>query len=190
MTKPTAFPDPHPEAPTPMQAAGLGAHPTPAELDAFYGAPPPPGRSRESRIVLDAEGRFSQDGQPFDHQKLAGAFHRWIGRHPHDGRYILTNGLDWSYFTVTDAPFFVRELNERDGAIELTLSDDSTERLEPSRCRIGGDGALYTQVKRGARGGPFEAKFTRHAQNALAPYLAEIEGAPALRLAGTLQKIG
>lgn len=190
MTKPpTAFPE-HllaaDTAPTPVQAAGLGPHPTPAELEAFYRAPPPPGRSRESRIVLDAEGRFSQDGEPFDHHKLAAAFHKWIARHPDEGRYILTNGLDWSYFTVEDAPYFVRQLAEREGEITLILSDDTEEALVPAHLRIGREGALYTQVKKGA----FEAKFTRHAQTALAPYLVELEGQPALRLAGTLQRIG
>jgi hypothetical protein len=173
-------------APTPVQAIGLGPNPTPEELEAFYRAPPPPGRSRESRIVLDAEGRFSQDGAPFDHHKLAAAFHKWIARHPDDGRYILTNGLDWSYFTVEDAPYFVRQLTEREGEITLMLSDGSEEVLHPAKTRVGKDGALYTQVKAGA----FEAKFSRHAQTALAPYLVELEGQPALRLAGTLQRIG
>lgn len=192
MTKPTAaFPehllatDP---APTPVQSMGLGPNPSPAELDAFYRAPPPPGRSRESRIVLDAEGRFSQDGEPFDHHKLAAAFHRWIARHPDDGRFILTNGLDWSYFTVEDAPYVVRHLTEHAGELLLTLSDGTEEVLIPAKSRIGKDGALYTSVKQGA----FEAKFTRHAQSALAPYLVELEGQPALRLPGdaTLQRIG
>lgn len=157
-----------------------------AELDseelAFFRAPPPPGRSRESRIVLDAEGRFTQDGAPFAHAKLAQAFHRWIGRHPEDGRYILMNGLDWSYFTVLDAPFFVRAVHERDGALWLTLSDDSEEPLDPARVRVAESGALYTQVKAGTRGGPYEAKLTRHAQAALAPWLDERDGVPILRI--------
>ena len=74
--------------------------------------------------------------------------------------------------------------------ITLTLSDESVETLDPGRCRIGDNGAVYMQVKDGARGGPFEAKFSRHAQTALAPHLGEIEGKPAVRVGGTLQKIG
>ena len=194
MTKPTAaFPEPFLAAgadPTPIQAMGLGPSPTKEELEAFFRAPPPLGRSRESRIVLDAEGRFSQDGEPFDHAKLAQAFHRWIGRHPDDGRYILSNGLDWSYFVVEDAPFFVRQLAETDGALVLTLSDGSEEPLEPSRCRIADSGALYTQVKHSVRGGPYEAKFTRHAQTALAPYLEDGETEPRLRIGEKSHAIG
>lgn len=185
MTKPTsAFPTPllPPDtAPTPSQGSGLRPNPTAEELTAFFRAPPPLGRSRESRIVLDGEGRFSQDGSPFEHAKLAQAFHTWIGRHPDDGRYILSNGLDWSYFTVEDAPFFVRSLVEKEHALWLVLSDGSEERLEPARCRVGESGALYTTVKDSVRGGPFDAKFTRHAQTALAPYLEDRDGVVHLR---------
>ena len=31
---------------------------------------------------------------------LARALASWIARHPDDGRFILTNGYDWTYFTV------------------------------------------------------------------------------------------
>lgn len=195
MTKPTAaFPEPYVSqsgsAPTPVQAAGLGKNPTQAELEAFFRAPPPPGRSRESRIVLDGEGYFSQDGEPFEHQKLAEAFHRWISRHPDDGRYILTNGLDWSYFTVQDAPYFVRSVRAEEGGVTMLLSDGSETPLEPAHLRIAESGALYSKVKEGVRGGPYEAKFTRHAQTALAPFLEEHDGKPALRLAGALHPLG
>src|SRR6185436_15407504 len=46
----------------------------------FFRLPPPPGRSRESRIVLDAEGRFSNAGIPIDHEGMAVAFASWIRR--------------------------------------------------------------------------------------------------------------
>lgn len=198
MTKPTAaFPEPisASSGATPPDtgvapAEGLGPNPSAAELAAFFRAPAPPGRSRESRIVLDAEGRFSQDGAPFEHAKLAQAFHRWIGRHPDDGRYILSNGLDWSYFTVEDAPFFVRQLVEKEGALLVILSDDSQEPLDPAHCRIGSSGAVYMQVKHGERGGPFEAKFTRHAQTALAPHLEESAEGVGLRVGGGFHRIG
>jgi len=177
-------------APTPVQAAGLGPNPTPEEMAAFFRAPAPPGRSRESRIVLDAEGRFSQDGAPFDHLKLASSFHRWIARHPDDGRYILSNGLDWSYFTVVDAPFMVRQLEPTESGLQVILSDDSKEPLDPAGLRIAESGALYLQVKRDVRGGPFEAKFSRHAQTALAPWLEERDGAPMLRLGERVHPLG
>ena len=39
-----------------------------------------------------------------EHPGLAAAMHTWVTRHPDDGRYILSNGYDWTYFTVDDAP--------------------------------------------------------------------------------------
>ena len=41
---------------------------------------------------------------------MATAFASWITTHPDDGRFILTNGYDWTYFTVKDAPFFVKRV--------------------------------------------------------------------------------
>ena len=69
--------------------------------------PAPEGRSRESTIRLDADGRFFHEGERVEHPGLEAAMHTWIARHPDDGRYILTNGYDWTYFTVDDVPFFV-----------------------------------------------------------------------------------
>lgn len=159
----------------------------PGDHPDFFRFPPPPGRSRESTIRLDAEGRFWHDGAPVTHPGMARAFASWIARHPDDGRYILTNGFDWTYFTVDDVPFFVRSLRiEGDRAI-LTLSDGSEEPLDPSTLEVGPRDALYLEVK----GGSFEARFTPSAQTALGPLLVEGEdGEPELRLGGRSYRIG
>ena len=68
----------------------------PGDHPEFFRFPAPEGRSRESTIRLDAEGRFHHEGNVVEHPKLAEAFHTWIARHPDDGRYILTNGYDWT----------------------------------------------------------------------------------------------
>src|SRR5262249_34959374 len=65
------------------------------------------------------------------------------------------------------------------------LSDGSEEAWAPEATDVDATGALYTRVKSGARGGPFRAKFTRHAQASLAPVLVE-DGGPT----GTGVKIG
>jgi hypothetical protein len=148
----------------------------PSDHPDFFRFPAPEGRSRESTLRLDARGRFWHDGAPVDHPRLAGALHAWMSRHPDDGRYILTNGYDWTYVTVDDAPFFVRAIRLDAGRIVLDLSDGSSEPWEPETSRVGPDGALYARVKSGARGGPYEAKFTPHAQASLAPWLVEAGG--------------
>jgi len=57
--------------------------------------------------------------------------------------------------------------------VTLVLSDGSSEPLDPAKVTESPDGALYTWVKADAKGGPFEAKFTRHAQTSLARFLRE-----------------
>jgi hypothetical protein len=145
----------------------------PGDHPEFFRFPAPEGRSRESTIRLDAEGRFWHDGRPVDHGGLAAALHAWIGRHPDDDRLILNNGYDWTYFTADDAPYFVRGLRLEPERVVLRLSDGTEEAWVPESSRIGANDALYALVKRQARGGPFEAKFTRHAQAALAPILVD-----------------
>ena len=158
----------------PSSAMKPGDHPE------FFRFPAPEGRSRESTLRLDGEGRFFHDDAVVEHPKLAAALHTWIARHPDDGRYILTNGYDWTYFTVEDVPFFVRSIKaEGDDAI-LVLSDGTEEPLDPSTLLMGPRGDLYLQVKREAqdkgRGGPFDAKMTRFAQTQLGPFLSEDGG--------------
>ncbi|MGA7120120.1 MAG: hypothetical protein WBY94_08485 [Polyangiaceae bacterium] len=161
----------------------------PGDHPDFYRLPAPEGRTRESTIRLDARGRFWHDGRQVEHAGLAAALHSWIGRHPDDGRYILTNGYDWTYFTVDDAPYTVRAIRIESERIELVLSDGTEESLDPEGSRIGADDALYAVVKRGAPSGPYDAKFTPTAQAALAPVLVEGDP-PLLRIRGGMHAVG
>jgi len=154
----------------------------PADHPEFFRFPAPEGRSRESSIVLDAEGRFQHDGALVDHPGMAQAFASWIDLHPDDGRFILNNGYDWTYFSVSDVPFFVLGLHERAGELVLALSDGSQSPLDPGSLTLGAQGALYTTVKNGR----FRARFSQAAQIALGPWLREAEnGAVFLEIAGT-----
>src|SRR5450432_689314 len=143
----------------------------PADHPEFFRFPAPEGRSRESSIVLDAEGRFRHDGVLVEHPGMASAFASWIGLHPDDGRFILSNGYDWTYFRVEDVPFFVLGLREEGGQLLLGLSDGSESPLDPQSLVLGAQGALYTTVK----GGKFRARFQQAAQTALAPWLSNDE---------------
>jgi hypothetical protein len=143
----------------------------PGDHPEFFRFPAPEGRSRESTIALDADGHFFHDGAPVDHDKLAHAMHSWISRHPDDGRFILTNGYDWTYFTVEDAPFVVRSIRVTDDAVMLLLSDGSEEAWVSETTRISESNAIYTEVKRDKKPGTYEAKFSRHAQLSLAPHM-------------------
>jgi len=162
----------------------------PGDHPDFFRLPAPEGRSRESSIRLDAHGRFWHAERPVEHGGLAAALHTWIRRHPDDGRYILSNGYDWTYFTVDDAPYFVRRLRIEPERLLLELSDASEEALQPETARIGEGGALYATVKRDAPGGPYEAKFTRHAQASLAPVLVEVDGRAGVRVGAKAIAVG
>jgi len=167
-------------------------HMKPGDHPEFFRFPAPEGRSRESTLRLDSTGRFWHEGARVEHAGLATALHSWISRHPDDGRYILTNGYDWTYFTVDDAPYFVRSIRIEPGGIVLVLSDGSEEAWSPETTRVGADCALYASVKRGARGGPYDAKFTPHAQASLEPVLVEGDGAgkPAVRVGDRVVVVG
>lgn len=163
----------------------------PGDHPDFFRRPAPEGRSRESSIRLDADGRFWHEGELVEHHGLAAGMHAWITRHPDDGRYVLENGWDWTYFTVEDAPFVVRTIREADGGFVLALSDGSEVPWDPRRTRVGAGDALYAEVKAGAPRGPFEAKFSRAAQAALARWIEPTaDGGPGIRLAGEVVPIG
>lgn len=155
----------------------------PGDHPEFFRLAPPPGASRESTIRLDREGRFfHRDGDDdglVENPKLAHALHTWIARHPDDGRFILTNGYDWTYFAVEDAPFHVDSVKITDGALVLGLRNGASAPFE-GELREGPDGALYATVQRDD--GAFEARFSRTAQAELAPILDEREGRVGLAL--------
>lgn len=153
----------------------------PGDHPEFFRLPPPPGRSRESTIRLDADGHFWHDGERVEHAGMARAFAGWITLHPDDGRFILSNGYDWSYFTVEATPMFVEGVRVDDGRPILRLFDGSEEPLSPGELWVGERDALYTRVK----GGRLVARFQPRAQVELAPLLALGEdGAVALRISG------
>ncbi len=140
----------------------------PGDHPEFFRFPAPEGRSRESTIRLDSEGHFWHEGARVEHPKLEAAMHTWISRHPDDGRYILTNGYDWTYFTVEDVPYFVSALEIDAEHVVLLLSDGTKEPWWPDRSWIDPNDAIRTHVK-----DSFEARFTRHAQTSLASVLEE-----------------
>ena len=110
---------------------------------------------------------------------MARAFAQWIRRHPDDGRTILSNDFDWTYFTVEDVPFFVTQCVVEGRHAKITLSDGSEEWLRDQGLRVGARDAVYCRVKEGL----FEARFMPQAQTQLAPLLEETsEGDVVIRL--------
>jgi hypothetical protein len=127
------------------------------------------GRSRETSIVRDAEGRWFHEGQPLDHEKLSRAFDRWVAR-AEDGRFCLKNDINWAYITLEGAPFFVRKVRIADGRALLSLSNDEEVALDAHTLREGPDGALYCDAYPG-----MAARFDKHAAVQLGELVDEDE---------------
>jgi uncharacterized protein len=102
----------------------------------------PFGLSRETTIRRTADGKWSHDGDPIDNDKLARAFDRWIER-AEDGRWCLKNDINWAYFTLEGAPYFVRSVQLQGEDATLRLSNDRTVELGFRTLREGPDDALY-----------------------------------------------
>lgn len=139
----------------------------PGDHPDFFRLPPPPGRSRESGIRLDGGGHFWHQGELVSHPGMARAFASWITRHPDDGRYVLSNGYDWSYFEVEDVPLFVEGVRIQKDGVVLRLFDGSEEPLDFTELWTGARDALYTRV----RTRDMLARFQPSAQLSLMPLL-------------------
>jgi hypothetical protein len=121
------------------------------------------GRTRETTIRRDAHGRWFFEGQPLEHPNLTRSFDGWIER-AEDGRYCLRNDINWAYITLSGPPFFVESLQLDDTGVQLRLSGGREEALDPDTLRQDEHGVLYCDVREGT----MAARFTRHAQAALA----------------------
>lgn len=151
----------------------------PGDHPDFFRFPPPEGRSRESRIVLSRDGRFFHDGAPVEHPGMHRAFASWLRRHPDDGRYVLSNGYDWSYLTVEGAARFVRSVRDVAGRPIAELLDGRELPLDPAALSVDTEGALWLRLEDEER-----ARFTPAAQLEVAPWLREREGQIGLEVEG------
>jgi hypothetical protein len=146
----------------------------------------PFGLSRETSIVRTADGRWFHEGEAIDNPKLAQAFDRWIER-AEDGRWCLKNDINWAYFKLEGAPYFVRSVRIEPASpgtppaephARLLLSNDTWVQLDPRSLREGPDSALYCDV-----GPDMAARFDSHAAVQLGELLEEDEQGPYFRVA-------
>jgi hypothetical protein len=156
----------------------------PGEHPDFFRLPPPEGRSRESAIVLSRAGRFFDHGAPVEHPGMHRAFAGWLSRHPDDGRYILSNGYDWTYLTVEGPAYFVRAVRAVATGLEVELLDGTALPLEPSALTCDAEGRLWLGLPDGRA-----ACFTAAAQLALEPFLVERNDGFGIELGGQFWRL-
>lgn len=145
----------------------------------------PFGLSRETTIERTADGRWFHDGEAMENPKLARAFDRWVTR-AEDGRWCLKNEINWAYFKLEGAPYFVRGVRIEPAAsgapggaerAQLWLSTDVWVDLDPHSLREGPDNALYCDVPPGEA-----ARFESHAAVQLGELLDEDADGPYFRV--------
>jgi hypothetical protein len=156
----------------------------PSEHPEYFRLPPPPGRSRESTIVLTRDGRFLHEGQPVEHPGMRRAFASWLKRHPDNGRYILDNGYDWTYLLVEGDAEFVQSVRAVDEMPCAVLLDGNEVPLTAAALHCDPEGVLRLELSGGEH-----ARFTPAAQLELSPWLVEEGGAPGLQIGGRFAPI-
>lgn len=129
---------------------------------------PAEGRSRETAIRRDAQGRWWNGEVEITHPALTRAFDAWIDR-AEDERYCLRNEVNWAYVTIEGAPIVARGASVRTTPPEiwLALSDGREERLDLETLREDRDGTWYCDV----RGGTIPCRLDGRAVAALADCL-------------------
>lgn len=136
------------------------------------------GRTRETAIRREANGKWWNGDDPIEHPNLVRSFEGWITR-AEDGRYCLSNDINWAYFTLEGPPYFVRSVRLHSGHVALMLSGDIEETLDPASLRQGEDGSLWCDVRDG-----LPARFDNHAASQLAPVIGEDADGMFVRLGG------
>ncbi|MDD5170226.1 MAG: DUF1285 domain-containing protein [Syntrophales bacterium] len=126
-------------------------------------------------IKIDKEGIWYFRGEEMFRREIVNFFYQNI-KLDAAGRYLIMlpgeNG-DRCYIDVEDTAFVVKRVefglcNDNSlAAIEIGLSDDTIELLDPKTLRIGQDNVVYCTV----RNGMFKARFSRAAYYQLAEHI-------------------
>lgn len=141
------------------------------------------GRSRETAIRRDAQGRWWNGPDRVTHPLVVKSFDGWIEK-AGDGRYCLKNDINWAYVAIEGPPYFVRSVELARPSIDaavLVLSGELRAPLDPATLVENDDGSLSCAVR-----GGLEARFSSHAMMQLEPLVAETPQGLALRGDGRL----
>lgn len=126
------------------------------------------GRTRETEIRRDARGRWFNGADRIEHPKLTRSFDGWIDR-ADDGRFCLSNSINWAYIEIEGPPYFVRDVEPSGDGFVLRLSGELRESLDPESLRQGPQGALWCTVKNGR----CPARFDNHAVSKMSDWVRE-----------------
>lgn len=140
---------------------------------------------RLERIVLDADGNWQHEGEPFENPALIALFNRSLQRTA-GGTWVLHIPPFTYPIELADTPYYVRSARYADGQLLLHLGEEQEEPLDPSTLRYVEGRGLYCRVK-GTAGGA--ARLLRPAYFALASQITETAEGFYLDLAGQRSRI-
>lgn len=126
------------------------------------------GRTRETDIRRDGGGRWFNGEDPITHPQLTRSFDGWIDR-ADDGRFCLRNAINWAYVEIEGPAYFVKDVVPSPGGVELLLSGDLREPLDPGSLRQSPEGVLWCTVREGR----CPARFESHAMAKMSDWIRE-----------------
>ncbi len=134
-------------------------------------------------IQVDENGKLFHDGAPMIHPGILELIYESV--YFEDGIYFLKVGKQSCQLEVADTFHVVTRAEFADSGVELTISDGSTESLDPRSLWIGNGEVLYCMIK----DGKFPARFLRQAYYQITERLVEHDGGFALDIGGQIHPL-
>ena len=122
-------------------------------------------------IRLNERGRWTHEGLQFENPRITRLFSRSVAR-TEGGTWVLEIGRFTYPIVVEDTGFFVDRVQWDHSPPVISLSDETTERLDLQSLDYQPGGRLYCTVK----DGKFQARFKRDAYHSIMEHLTEEEG--------------
>jgi uncharacterized protein len=124
---------------------------------------------------IDREGTWYYRGMEISRRDIVTLFYRHLRMDP-SGRYFIELGRQRCRVEAEDTAYVVRAVyrdkGEAEDRINLLLSDDSVEELNPETLRIGNNNVPYCRVKNG----DFDARFLTSSYYQLAEHIGHDAG--------------
>lgn len=123
-------------------------------------------------IRIDKEGVWYYKGNEIFRDEIVRFFYQNLKK-DETGRYLIELDDDCCYLEVEDTPFVVRAIykltaeSDNEECINLLLSDQSIEKLNPDSLWAAKDNVLYCSVKKNA----FVARFSRASYYQIAEFI-------------------
>ena len=113
-------------------------------------------------IRLDSRGNWTHEGSDFENTRVVSLFNRSVARTP-GGTWVLEIAPFTYPITVDDTGFFVDHIDLNATPPLLTLSDETTETLDPQTLHYQPEDTLYCTIKNGQ----YTARFKRNPYHTL-----------------------